>query len=266
MFSLKNKNIIITGGGGFLARNFIKGILEYGGNPIILENSSSKIIDLKKYFNLSLGKIPDTYKIDISNWKSVKKNSLYLKKKYKKIDGLINNAARNPIFENKKKNYTFENFNLVEWNNDCKIGLTGSIICTQIYGTLISKNKNGGSILNISSDLGLISPDQRLYRSKRKKNFEKPVSYSVVKSGLIGLTKFTSTYWANKKVRCNCICPGGVENKHDRSFLNKISRLIPLGRLAKKDEYNGLVVFLMSDASSYINGATISADGGRTAW
>ena len=103
MFSLKNKNIIITGGGGFLARNFIKGILEYGGNPIILENSTSKIIDLKKYFNLSLGKIPDTYKIDISNWKSVKKNSLYLKKKYKKIDGLINNAARNPIFENKKK-------------------------------------------------------------------------------------------------------------------------------------------------------------------
>ena len=99
---------------------------------------------------------------------------------------------------------------------------------------MISKNKNGGSILNISSDLGLISPDQRLYRSKRKKNFEKPVSYSVVKSGLIGLTKFTSTYWANKKVRCNCICPGGVENKHDRSFLNKISRFIPLGRLAKK--------------------------------
>ena len=112
----------------------------------------------------------------------------------------------------------------------------------------------------------VLSEQVFIYSWKRKKNFEKPVSYSVVKSGLIGLTKFTSTYWANKKVRCNCICPGGVENKHDRSFLNKISRLIPLGRLAKKDEYNGLVVFLMSDASSYINGATISADGGRTAW
>lgn len=266
MFSLKDKNIIITGGGGFLAKNFISGIYQYGGIPIILENDKKKLIQIKKYFFSSLGKIPDTYLIDITNWKSVKKNSAHLMKKYKKIDGLINNAARNPIFNKKEKNFNFENFKLLEWENDCKIGLTGSIICTQIYGSLISKNKNGGSILNISSDLGLISPDQRLYKTKKKNNFEKPVSYSVIKAGLIGLTKFTSTYWADKNVRCNCICPGGVENNHDKIFLKKIGKLIPLGRLAKKNEYNGLIVFLMSDASSYINGATISADGGRTAW
>ena len=92
------------------------------------------------------------------------------------------------------------------------------------------------------------------------------MSYSVIKSGLIGLTKFTSTYWADKNVRCNCICPGGIEDKQSKVFLKKIKKLIPLGRMAKKNEYNGLIVFLLSDASSYINGSIISADGGRTAW
>ncbi len=266
MFSLKNKNIIITGGAGFLSRNFIKGIYQFDGNPIILENDKKKIKILKNEIKSNFGKTPDCYLIDITNWKSVKNNSVKLLKKYKKIDGLINNAARNPVYNKKFKNLNFENYNINEWNNDCKIGLTGSIICTQIYGSIIAKNKNGGSILNISSDLGLISPDQRLYKSKNNNTFEKPVSYSVIKSGLIGLTKFTSTYWANKNVRCNCICPGGVENNHDKTFLRKISKLIPLARLARKNEYNGLIVFLMSDASSYINGATISADGGRTSW
>lgn len=266
MFSLKNKNIIITGGGGFLSRNFIEGIYELNGNPIILENDRNKIKILRKEILSKFGKNPDCYLIDITDWKSVKKNSLILKRKYKSIDGLINNAARNPIYKKEIKNNNFENFKINEWDKDCKIGLTGSIICTQIYGSLISKNVKGGSILNISSDLGLISPDQRIYKSKKNTIFEKPVSYSVIKSGLIGLTKFTSTYWANKNVRCNCICPGGVENNHDKSFIKKITKLIPLGRLAKKNEYNGLIVFLMSDASSYINGAVISADGGRTAW
>lgn len=266
MFSLKNKNIIITGGGGFLSTSFIEGIYELKGNPIILENNIDKIKNLKKEFQSKFDKIPDCYLLDITNHKAVKKNSLILKKKYKSIDGLINNAARNPIYRKNMRSSNFENFEMEEWDLDCKIGLTGSILCTQIYGSLISKNKNGGAILNISSDLGLISPDQRIYKSNKSKTFEKPVSYSVIKSGLIGLTKFTSTYWAKQKVRCNCICPGGVENNHDKSFLKKVTRLIPLGRMAKKDEYNGLVVFLMSDASSYVNGAIISADGGRTAW
>ena len=265
MFDLKNKNIIITGGAGLMSSNFIEGIYKFGGNPIILENNKKKLKVLKKNIKTKFDKIPDCYLIDITKLSDVKKNAKKLKKRYKQIDGLINNAARNPIFNNKIKNLSFVDYNINDWIKDCNIGLTGSIICTQIYGSMIAKNPKGGTIINISSDLGLISPDQRIYKTRNKK-FEKPVSYSVIKSGLIGLTKFTSTYWAKNNVRCNCICPGGIQNNHSKSFLNKINKLIPLGRMAKKNEYNGLIVFLLSDASSYLNGSIISADGGRTAW
>ena len=118
-----------------------------------------------------------------------------------------------------------------------------------------------GAILNVSSDLGIIAPDQRIYK---KFNFVKPVTYSVTKHGIIGLTKYTASYWGEKNIRCNAIAPGGMFNNQDKLFVKKINQLIPLGRMAKKNEYNALVLFLCSDLSSYINGATISADGGRT--
>ena len=265
MFNLEKKNIIITGGAGLMSSNFIDGIYEYGGNPIILENNRNKINILKKKIKFKFNKIPECYFVDITNSNHIKLNAKKLKKKYKYIDALVNNAARNPTFNNKAKSLSFKDYDINDWIKDCKIGLTGSILCTQIYGSMIAKNPRGGTIINISSDLGLISPDQRIYKTKNSK-FEKPVSYSIIKSGLIGLTKFTSTYWADKNVRCNCICPGGIQNKHSKSFLKKINNLIPLGRMAKKNEYNGLIVFLLSDASSYLNGSVISADGGRTAW
>ena len=118
------------------------------------------------------------------------------------------------------------------------------------------------TIINISSDLGIIAPDQRIYNNK---NFVKPVTYSVVKHGIIGLTKYTASYWGKKNIRCNAIAPGGIFNNQDKSFLRKISKLIPMGRMAKKNEYNGLILFLCSDHSSYITGSVMVADGGRTA-
>ena len=124
----------------------------------------------------------------------------------------------------------------------------------------MSKKKNG-NILNISSDLGIIAPDQRIYKNK---NFIKPITYSVVKHGIIGLTKYTASYWAKDNIRCNAIAPGGIFNNQENSFVKKISNLIPLGRMAKKNEYNALVLFLCSDLSSYLTGSVIVADGGRT--
>ena len=94
----------------------------------------------------------------------------------------------------------------------------------------------------------------------------KPITYSIVKSGIIGLTRYLATYWSKSKVRCNALCPGGVENNQSKEFLNKISRKIPMGRLAKAEEYQGTIIWLLSDASSYLNGAIISVDGGRTVW
>ena len=123
----------------------------------------------------------------------------------------------------------------------------------------MAKNKNG-VILNISSDLGIIAPNQDIYDKK----FIKPVTYSVVKHGIIGLTKYTASYWARKNIRCNAIAPGGISNNQDKSFVKKLNQLIPIGRMAKKNEYNGLVLFLCSDHSSYMTGSVVVADGGRT--
>ena len=136
------------------------------------------------------------------------------------------------------------------------------------YGNEISNNPNGGSIVNISSDLGLIAPDQELYMEEDLPNNKqpvKPVTYSIVKSGIIGLTRYLATYWPKSKVRCNALCPGGIENNQSEEFLNKISKKIPMGRLAKAEEYQGTIICYY-DASSYLNGAIISVDGGRTVW
>ena len=132
----------------------------------------------------------------------------------------------------------------------------------KIFGSEMSKNKNGGNIINISSDLGIISPDQRLYVSKNGID-KKPITYSIVKSGIIGMTRYLDTYWKNK-IRCNALCIGGMENNHDKNFVKKLKKLIPMGRMAKKNEYNGAIIFLCSDASSYMNGSLLVLDGGRT--
>ena len=124
----------------------------------------------------------------------------------------------------------------------------------------MSKQKKGGNIINISSDLGIIAPDQRLYDHT---SFRKPVSYSVIKSGIIGMTKYTASYWA-KKIRCNALAPGGIFNNQNKIFLSKIKKLIPMNRMAKINEYNKTILFLASDASSYITGSIIVADGGRS--
>jgi len=191
--------------------------------------------------------------------------------KFGKIDGLVNNAANNPKVEDSKEfNFSrLENFPLDIWNDDIAVGLTGAFLCAKYYGFAISKNVNGGSIVNISSDLGLIAPDQRLYIKNGVANDKqnvKPISYSVVKTGLIGLTRYLSTYWADENVRCNVMCPGGVENGQPSDFLKEIYRRIPMGRMANSDEYQGTLLWMLSDASSYLNGAIIPVEGGRAAW
>ena len=166
-----------------------------------------------------------------------------------------------------KKTNRLEEFDIDQWRKDIDVGLTGSFLCSKIIGTLMSQNK-GGSIINISSDLGVIAPNQDLYKIENLKPNEqpvKPITYSVVKSGLIGLTRYISTYWPTK-VRCNCLCPGGVLTEQSEDFLKKINKLIPMQRMANKDEYKGSVIYLLSSASSYMTGSIISVDGGRTVW
>jgi len=271
LFRLDNKVIVITGATGLLGRKHAEAVACFGGTPILLDLSQEAVDGFASELNEKYKVSAVGFSINITDEKAIEKNVQQLIERFTKIDGLVNNAANNPKIEDSKKvNFSrLENFPLSLWADDIAVGLTGSFLCAKHYGFAISKNPNGGSIVNISSDLGLIAPDQRLYAQNgiaNDKQSVKPVTYSVVKTGLIGLTRYLATYWADKNVRCNALCPGGVENGQPSDFLEEVNKRIPMGRMANSDEYQGTLLWMLSDASSYLNGAIIPVEGGRTAW
>ena len=271
MFRLDGKVIVITGAAGLLGRRHAEAISAYGGTLILLDIHEAPVIQLAKELTDKYSVPAVGMSVDITNEEMIENNCQQIIKKFGKIDGLVNNAANNPkVEESSEKNFSrLENFPLDIWNQDVAVGLTGAFLCAKHYGTQIALNSDGGTIINISSDLGLMAPDQRLYKNEgiaEEKQPVKPVTYSVVKTALIGLTRYLATYWADKNVRCNAICPGGVENGQPADFLDKVSTRIPMGRLAQPDEYQSTLIWMLSDASSYLNGAIIAVDGGRTAW
>jgi NAD(P)-dependent dehydrogenase (short-subunit alcohol dehydrogenase family) len=271
LFRLDGKVIVITGATGLLGRKHAEAIACYGGTPILLDLSQQAVDNFADELNAKYKVNSAGFSVDITDEKSIKDNTKLIMDKFGRIDGLVNNAANNPKVEDSKEvNFSrLENFSLAIWHDDIAVGLTGSFLCAKHYGFAISKNPNGGSIVNISSDLGLIAPDQRLYAkdgiTDDKQNV-KPVTYSVVKTGLIGLTRYLATYWADKNVRCNAMCPGGVENGQPEDFLKEVNKRIPMGRMANSNEYQGTLLWMLSDASSYLNGAIIPVEGGRTTW
>jgi NAD(P)-dependent dehydrogenase (short-subunit alcohol dehydrogenase family) len=271
LFSLSEKVIVITGAAGLLGEKHAEAVAAYGGTPVLLDLSQTAVDLLAEKLNKQYKTNAVGFSIDITNESKVELVSNEVFRKFGKIDGLVNNAANNPkVEETSEKNFSrLENFPLDIWEQDIAVGLTGSYLCIKYFGFHISQNKDGGSIINISSDLGVIAPDQRLYEEKGVAHDQqnvKPVTYSVVKSGMIGLTRYIATYWSDKNVRCNAMCPGGVENGQSDVFLNKVNARIPMGRLAQSNEYQSTLLWMLSDASSYLNGAIVSVDGGRTTW
>ncbi len=271
IFRVDNKVIVITGAAGLLGRKHAEVIAAYGGTPVLLDLYKEPVEQLAMELNEKYNSNAVGVSVDITDEQQIEENAKWVVKKFGKIDGLVNNAANNPKVENQgEKDFSrLENFPLDTWNQDIAVGLTGAYLCSKHYGAKIAENKNGGTITNISSDLGLMAPDQRLYMKDglpRDQQPVKPVTYSVVKSGLIGLTRYLATYWPDRGVRCNAICPGGVENGQPESFLKEVSSRIPMNRLANADEYQGTLIWMISDASSYLNGSVVAVDGGRTAW
>jgi NAD(P)-dependent dehydrogenase (short-subunit alcohol dehydrogenase family) len=271
LFRLDNKVIVITGATGLLGRKHAEAVACYGGTPILLDLSQQAVDSFANELNDKYKIDSVGFAIDITDEIAIEYNVKQLIETFGRIDGLVNNAANNPKVEDSKEvNFSrLENFPLDIWSDDIDVGLTGAFLSAKHYGYQISQNPQGGVIVNISSDLGLIAPDQRLYKKEgvdEDKQNVKPVTYSVVKTGLIGLTRYLATYWANKNVRCNAMCPGGVENSQPNDFLQEVSSRIPMNRLARLDEYQGILIWMLSDASSYLNGAVIPIDGGRTSW
>ena len=267
-FSLNKRVCIITGGAGLMGRQHIETVLENNGVPIILDNNKINLKKLIKFYkNQIKEKKIDFFFTDITNEKKVLIAKKKILTKFKRIDILINNASVDYKVKNNSKfknNLKLENFDIKIFKNDTDVGLKGALICTKIFGSYMS-NYKGGVILNVASDLALISPDHRIYNINDNSIINvKPVTYSIIKHGIIGLTKYTANYWAKKNVRCNSIAPGGIFNNQPKNFIKKISKLIPMARMAKRDEYKSTILYLISDASSYMTGATVSVDGGRT--
>ncbi|MBT5399002.1 SDR family oxidoreductase, partial [bacterium] len=248
LFRLDGKVIIVTGATGLLGRKHAEAIAAYGGTPVLLDLNQDVLTTFANELNTKYSVSATGLSVDITNEQAISNSCIEIIEQYGKIDGLVNNAANNPkVEESSDKNFSrLENFPVDIWNQDIAVGLTGAFLCAKHYGYRISQNPNGGSIVNISSDLGLIAPDQRLYSSAKLSEAQqpvKPVTYSVVKSGMIGLTRYLATYWPEKNVRCNAMCPGGVENGQPDEFMKEINAKIPMGRMARPKEYQGTLVW-----------------------
>lgn len=269
-FNLVNKNALITGAAGLLGFEHSMALLESNANLILtdisLDQLKFKKDKIKKEYPSSKIHI---YQMDVSSLESIKMVNDELISNDLNVDILINNAAIDAKVEGKKNLKRLEDFSLEQWDKEIGVGLTGSFLCSKVFGSQMVKDNKRGVILNIASDLSVIAPNQGLYRTSNLPEFEqdvKPITYSVIKTGLIGLTRYLSTYWCKEGIRCNALSPGGVFNNQPEEFVEKISKLIPLGRMAKSDEYRSAIQFLCSDASEYLNGQNIVIDGGRSVW
>jgi len=265
LFSLKNKTAIVTGALGLLGKEHCKALSYAGANIIVCDTDRIKCEKFAKSLKTkSIGCF-----LDLRDEYSIKETKSIVLDEFKKIDILINNAAINDMFENPKTSLEksrFENYPIEMWENSISVNLTGTFKCCQIIGSEMAKQKKG-NIINIASTYGIVAPNQDLYKNKNGKQlFYKPPAYSVGKSGVIGLTKYLAAYWGPYGIRVNTLSPGGVENNQDKFFIEQYSNRTPLKRMAKSNDFWGAIIFLASDASSYMNGANLVIDGGFTIW
>lgn len=265
MFALNNKTAIVTGALGLLGKQHCYALSEAGANIVVVdldENGS-------KYLAESLTTDSIGVRLDVTDPDSITSLREKVIAKFGTIDILVNNAAINDSFENPKaalEQSKFENYPLELWQKSIDVNLTGVFLCSQILGSVMAEQRSG-SIINIASTYGMVAPDQRLYVNKKgEQAFHKPPAYSVTKGAIISFTKYLAAYWGNKGVRVNTLPPGGVENNQDDFFIESYSKRTPLNRMAKPTDYKGALVFLASDASSYMTGANLVIDGGWTCW
>ncbi|MFN8414531.1 MAG: SDR family oxidoreductase [Anaerolineales bacterium] len=269
-FSLKDRVAVVTGGGGQLGTEFCKTLAEAGAAVVVADllmdhaNRSNKLLA-----DANLTSFP--FELDITRVESVNALVAETIKKFGRIDVLVNCAALDPKFDPDAAAKgiapgAFEDYPLEQWNAALNVNLTGMFLVTQACVKQMVAQGKKGSIINICSTYGLNGPDQRIYIKDGKRVAYKPVYYTTTKAGVMGFTKYLAAYYAGTEIRVNALTPGGVFNNHEEYFVQNYSAKTILGRMAKKDEMNGALLFLASDASSYMTGNNVIVDGGWTAW
>jgi NAD(P)-dependent dehydrogenase (short-subunit alcohol dehydrogenase family) len=266
-FSLKGKTSIVTGGGGLLGKEFVKTLAEAGSTVYLADINPDLVHETAK----SLAGLPGEVRgllLDVTCIKSVTGAFERLAEQTGRLDVLVNSAALDPKFDPDHPmatNNAFEDYPLQLWQDGLNVNLTGVFLASQAASRMMVK-QGSGSMINICSTYGLVGPDQRIYDFAGKKKVFKPVFYSVTKSGIMGMTRYLAAYYMGTQIRVNALTPGGVYNNNPEEFVKNYSSHAILGRMARKDEMNGALLFLASDASSYMTGSNVVVDGGWTAW
>lgn len=267
-FSLEGRTALVTGGAGLLGRQFTRALGEAGANVVVADIDFDAAHDHAQV--LREGQIPAiAARVDVTDPESVSALFAHTLSEFERLDVLVNSAALDPKFDpqhlGEQSANAFENYALELWQKSLEVNLTGVFLACQAAGKVMVA-QGSGVIINISSVYGLAGPDQRIYPRVDGHQQYKPVDYPVTKAGILGLTRYLAAYYAGTQIRVNALTPGGIYNQHDDEFATRYAAKSISGRMAHEDEMNGALLFLASDASSYMTGANLVVDGGYTAW
>jgi len=273
LFRVDGRVALVTGGAGLLGRRYCEALLEAGARVVVgdLDGPRASALAAELSDDRALG-----IQLDVADEASVRNAVEAGVQRFGRLDILVNNAAltvRGGSERLSPSDYfaPFEEYKRSVWEQAVAVNLTGMLLCAQAAGRqMLAQSPSGGVIVNISSTYGVVAPDQRLYDGVRSPyadaRFNTPVSYAVTKTAVLGLTRYLATYWGSKNIRVNALTPHGVFDNHDERFVSNFVARSPLGRMARNDEYRGALLFLVSDASSYMTGANLVVDGGWSAW
>jgi NAD(P)-dependent dehydrogenase (short-subunit alcohol dehydrogenase family) len=269
LFDLHGRVAILTGGAGLLGREYALALASMGAQVVIADTDVQGGTKVVTEIVEGWGSNATLIETDVSSKASVQAMVKRTLAEIGRIDILINNAAIDPKFDHQhvgEHGSSFEEYPLEQWNRSIAVNLTGMFLCAQaVAKPMLARGR--GVVVNVSSTYGLVGPDQRIYAEPgAQQQRYKPVAYSVTKSAVLGLTRYLAAYWAGKNIRVNTLTLGGVFNGHDDEFTQRYSERTPLERMATPSEYCGAMLFLVSDASSYMTGANLVVDGGWTAW
>ncbi len=266
-FSLEGRVALVTGGAGLLGEQFCRTLAAAGAAVAVVDLAAEAAARVAEAIRARGGRA-HPYPLDITDPTAVRAAVDDILTRWGRLDVLVNSAALDPKVDAEgqvRSAGTFEDFPLVTWQQALNVNLTGAFLVTQAAARAM-RRQGKGSIINICSTYGLVGPDQRIYQKPGQPPQYKPVYYTVTKAALLGFTRYLATYYAGTEIRVNALTPGGVYNHQDEAFVQAYSARTVLGRMARKDEMNGALLFLASDASSYMTGANLVVDGGWTAW